>query len=197
MGFEPKTLDAHGTHAYPLSHQGHKEPWTRWIYILKVKCEIIKETVSARKDHWSLPWDLNTRPLTLMVHMLIHWAIRDTRNHELVEYTSLRWSVRSLKRQLGLEKTIGAFHGVWTQDPWRSLYLAYPLSHQGHKEPWTRRIYILKVKCEVIKKTVSARKDQRSLPWDLNPRPLTLMVPSLSTEPSGTQGTMNSLNIHP
>ena len=99
----------------------HKEPWTRWIYILKVKCEVIKETVSARKDQLSLPWDLNPRPLTLMVLMLIHCAISDTRNHELVENTSLRWSVRSLKRHF-------------------------------------------------------LQRDQRSLPWDLNPRPLTLMV---------------------
>ena len=88
MGFEPKTLEAYDTHAYPLSHQGHKETWTRWKYILKVKCEVIKETVSVRKDQRSLPQDLNPRPLTLMVYMLTHWAIRDTRKCKL-ENTSL------------------------------------------------------------------------------------------------------------
>ena len=50
MGFEPTTLICQGTRAYPLSHQGYKETWTCWKYILKVKCEVIKETVSERKD---------------------------------------------------------------------------------------------------------------------------------------------------
>ena len=106
MGFEPTTLICQGTHAYPLSHQGHKETWTRWQYILKVKCEVIKETVSARKDRRSLPWDLNRRPLTLMVHMLIHWAIRYTSIYQLVENKYLRLSVRSLKRPFLQGKTI-------------------------------------------------------------------------------------------
>ena len=39
MGFKPTTHICQGTHAYPLSHQGHKETLTRQKYILKVKCE--------------------------------------------------------------------------------------------------------------------------------------------------------------
>ena len=117
MGFEPKNLNAHGTRAYPLSHQGHKDSWTRWNYILKVKWEVIKDTISARKDRCSLPWGLNPQPLSVRVHVLIHWAIRDTSIYELVENTSLRLSVRSLKRPFLQGKTNAAYHGIWTQEP--------------------------------------------------------------------------------
>ena len=124
MGFEPKTLMVHCIHAYPLTHQGHKQTWTCWKCILKVKCEVIKETVSARKDQCSLPWDLNPRPWTFMVHMLIHWAIRDTRKHKLVENASLRLSVRSLKRHNSIPREIQQgpgglvyMHGILSPDP--------------------------------------------------------------------------------
>ena len=87
------------------------------------------------------------------------------------------WSVRSLKRQFLQGKTTPAFHGIWTQDPLHSWYTCLstePSGTQGNMN--LLEIHILNVKCEVIKETVSARKDQSSLPWDLNPRPLTLIV---------------------
>ena len=45
------------------------------------------------------------------------------------------------------------------------------------------------MKCEVIKETVSARKDQHSLPWDLNPdeRPFSALRGGQEEEEEGVK----------